>query len=48
LLDAIPVEVIWSDVVLVAVVSLAFSFIATVYPAKRAAAVPLIEAIREE
>ncbi len=48
LLDAIPVRVVWTDVLLVVVVSLGFSFIATIYPAKRAASVPLIEAIREE
>ena len=48
LLDAIPVEVVWSDVLLVILVSLGFSFLATVYPAKRAASVPVIETIREE
>ncbi len=48
LLDAIPVSVVWTDVVLVIIVSLGLSFAATLYPARRAASVPVIEAIREE
>lgn len=48
LIDAIPVEIAWTDVLLVIVVSLGFSFLATMYPAKRASSVPVIEAIREE
>ncbi len=48
LIKSLPLTVVWTDVLLVICVALGFSFLATVYPAKRAASVHVIEAIREE
>ncbi len=48
LIKSLPLTIVWTDVLLVIAVSLGFSFLATLYPSKRAAAVPVIEAIREE
>jgi lipoprotein-releasing system permease protein len=48
LIKSLPLTIVWTDVLLVILVSLGFSFLATIYPAKRAASVPVIEAIREE
>lgn len=43
----IPVEVLWQDVVLVGVVALLTSLLATIYPAFRAARIAPVEALRQ-
>ena len=48
LINSLPITIVWTDILLVIIVSLGFSFLATIYPAKRAASIPVIEAIREE
>jgi len=48
LIKSLPVVVSWIDVVLIITVSLILSFLATIYPSKRAASTNIIESIREE
>jgi lipoprotein-releasing system permease protein len=47
-IDAIPVEIIPQDVVIIAVFSLVLTTLATIYPAYRAVSTKVIEAIRSE
>jgi lipoprotein-releasing system permease protein len=47
IIDAIPVDVVTNDVILVAAFSMLLTSIATIYPAFRAASTPVIEAIRK-
>jgi len=44
----VPVEIWWSDFVLVALISLSMSFFATLFPAWRAAKIEPAEALRYE
>ncbi len=46
--DHLPTVIRWSDVALIVVGSIAISFLATVYPARRAAGLDPVEAIRDE
>ena len=48
IIPAIPIEVHWSDFLSVAIAALGLSYAATVYPARRAAALLPAEAIRWE
>lgn len=48
LISSLPVSVYLSDVVIISCFSLLISFLATIYPAKRAASMVIIEAIRTE
>ena len=48
LIDYIPSELIWSDVLKVAVISMILSFLATLYPACSASRVQPVEALRYE
>jgi lipoprotein-releasing system permease protein len=47
-IDTVPVRVQWLDLVLIAVAAIAITFLATIYPARRASKLDPVEAIRYE
>ncbi len=48
IISAIPVRIAWPDVIAISLLSIAFSFVATIVPARRAAATQICDALRSE